>query len=92
MPQPIVTGEVYRQIIVDGTYYQVWCLLVAHNGKHVIAWLNDAYQHDEKSTVARTTSHLEGGVNAGIKELVRRHRGMNENHARAIHTFWPITQ
>ncbi|HLR55257.1 MAG TPA: IS1249 family transposase [Actinomycetales bacterium] len=236
IPQPPVTGEIYRQIIVDGTYFQGWCLLVAHNGKHVIGWqwcdrenkaawaallerfpapdvvvtdggtglraaldlkwkrtriqrcyfhifaavrrhttlnprleagkeilaltrqlmrvndldeaatwmgdyatweakwaqflkertypkigvqrprwvkpsqkwwwthislrrvqglyrhlirdqslftwLNEAYQQDEKSTVARTTSRLEGGVNAGIKELLRRHRGMNENHAR----------
>lgn len=236
VPQPVTTGEIYRQIIVDGTYFQGWCLLVAHNGKDVIAWqwcdreskaawgellkrlpapdvvvtdggaglraaldtywkhtriqrcyfhifavvrrhttlnprleagkevlaltrqlmrvddldaaavwmgayaswearwadflkertypkagvqrpkwvkpsqkwwythislrrvqglyrhlirdqslftwLAEAYQQDEKSTVARTTSRLEGGVNAGIKELLRRHRGMNENHAR----------
>src|SRR5690625_1790105 len=38
VPQPVATGEVYRQIIVDGTYFQGWCLLVAHNGRHVIAW------------------------------------------------------
>src|SRR5699024_9544124 len=48
----------------------------------LFTWLNEAYQQDEKSTVARTTSRLEGGVNAGIKELLRRHRRMNENHAR----------
>jgi len=38
VPQPVVTGEIYGQIIVDGTYFQGWCLLIAHNGKHVIAW------------------------------------------------------
>src|SRR5690625_3545876 len=236
VPQPVVTGEVYRQIIVDGTYFQGWCLLVAHNGRHVIAWqwcdreskaawaallsrlpapdvvvtdggrglraaldtywkptriqrcyfhilaavrrhttlnprleagkeilaltrklmhvnnldaaavwmgdyatweakwdlflkertypktgverpkwarpsqkwwythqelrrvqglyrhlirdkslftwLDNAYRQDAKPTVERTTSRLEGGVNAGIKHLLRNHRGMSENHAR----------
>lgn len=38
VPQPVVTGEVYRQVIVDGTYFQGWCLLVAFNGSHVIGW------------------------------------------------------
>src|SRR5690625_2172961 len=38
VPHPVTTGEIYRQIIVDGTYFQGWCLLVAHNGRHVIAW------------------------------------------------------
>src|SRR5690625_3117312 len=236
VPQPVTTGEIYRQIIVDGTYFQGWCLLVARNGRHVIAWqwcdreskaawaallsrlpapdvvvtdggrglraaldtywkptriqrcyfhilaavrrhttlnprleagkeiltltrklmhvnnldaaavwmgdyatweakwdlflkertypklgverpkwarpsqkwwythqelrrvqglyrhlirdkalftwLDDAYRQDAKPTVERTTSRLEGGVNAGIKHLLRRHRGMSENHAR----------
>lgn len=38
VPQPVVTGEVYRQIIVDGTYFGSWCVLIAHNGSHVIGW------------------------------------------------------
>lgn len=38
VPQPAVTGEIYRQIIVDGTYFSSWCVLVAHNGRHVIGW------------------------------------------------------
>lgn len=38
VPQPSVTGEIYRQIIVDGTYFGTWCVLVAHNGSHVIGW------------------------------------------------------
>ena len=33
-----ITGEVYDQLFIDGIYlpYQ-WCLLVAHNGTHVVA-------------------------------------------------------
>jgi hypothetical protein len=38
VPQPEPTGEVHRQIIVDGTYLQGWCVLIAHNGSHVIGW------------------------------------------------------
>lgn len=38
VPQPGVTGEIYRQILVDGTYFGSWCLLIAHNGSHVIGW------------------------------------------------------
>lgn len=38
VPQPDPTGQVHRQIIVDGTYLQGWCVLIAHNGRHVIGW------------------------------------------------------
>lgn len=38
VPQPERTGEVHRQIIVDGTYFGGWCVLIAHNGSHVIGW------------------------------------------------------
>ena len=38
VPQPDPTGEVHRQIIVDGTYFGGWCVLIAHNGTHVIGW------------------------------------------------------
>ena len=34
----MATGEIYRQILVDGTYFGSWCLLIAHNGTHVIGW------------------------------------------------------
>ena len=37
-PPPDPTGEVHRQIIVDGTYFNGWCVLIAHNGRHVIGW------------------------------------------------------
>lgn len=38
-PQPNITGEIYDQIFIDGTYltYQ-WCLLIARNNQgHVVA-------------------------------------------------------
>ncbi|WP_425574503.1 IS1/IS1595 family N-terminal zinc-binding domain-containing protein, partial [Nesterenkonia aethiopica] len=38
VPQPDPTGEVHRQVIVDGTYFNGWCVLIAHNGTHVIGW------------------------------------------------------
>ncbi|GAB3179770.1 hypothetical protein GCM10027060_08110 [Nesterenkonia halophila] len=31
-PRPDPTGEVHRQIIVDGTYFGGWCVLIAPNG------------------------------------------------------------
>lgn len=38
VPQPVTTGEIHRQILVDGTYFGSWCVLIAHNGSHVIGW------------------------------------------------------
>lgn len=38
IPQPVPTGQVHRQVIVDGTYFNGWCVLIAHNGHHVIGW------------------------------------------------------
>ena len=32
IPQPERTGEVHRQVIVDGTYFNGWCVLIAHKG------------------------------------------------------------
>ena len=40
VPTPAIeiTGEVYRQLFIDGIYLPYhWCLLVAHNGNHVVA-------------------------------------------------------
>lgn len=46
---------------------------------HLFTWLEQA--HPERA-IARTTSPLEGGINAGIKNLLRAHRGLTEDHAR----------
>lgn len=36
VPQPTVSGEVYPTIMLDGTYMQGWCLLIAFSGKRVL--------------------------------------------------------
>lgn len=38
VPQPGATGEVHQVVMLDGTYFQDWCLLIAYTGTHVIAW------------------------------------------------------
>lgn len=59
------------------------------NDKSLFTWLDDTYlDHDQRRTVARTTSPLEGGINAGIKELLRQHRGLNQDHARRAVEWW----
>lgn len=46
---------------------------------HLFTWI----EHSTKEqNIDRTTSPLEGGINAGIKELLRNHRGLSEAHAR----------
>lgn len=38
VPHPSPTGEVDEVLMVDGTYLQGWCLLIASNGTHVRDW------------------------------------------------------
>jgi hypothetical protein len=38
VPQPEPTGQIHRQIIVDGTYFGGWCVLIAFDGQHVLGW------------------------------------------------------
>lgn len=39
VPRPLVTGEVYDQVLLDGIYLAYgWCLITATNGKQVIDW------------------------------------------------------
>lgn len=47
--------------------------------EHLFTWLSHCQPEE---TIARTTSPLEGGINAGIKELLRNHRGLSDDHAR----------
>ena len=32
------TGEIHDQIMLDGTYFNGWCVLIAYTGTHVIDW------------------------------------------------------
>lgn len=36
--QPITTGEILPTVMLDGTYLQGWCLLIAFSGQHVLGW------------------------------------------------------
>lgn len=38
VPQPVVTGEIDQLLMLDGTYLQGWCLIIASNGTHVRGW------------------------------------------------------
>ena len=37
-PCVVPTGEIHHQIMLDGTYFNGWCVLIAHTGTHVIDW------------------------------------------------------
>ena len=39
VPKPLTTGEVCDQVLLDGIYLPYgWCLIIATNGRQVIAW------------------------------------------------------
>lgn len=38
VPQPINTGEIHDVLMIEGTYLQGWCLLIAYTGTHVAGW------------------------------------------------------
>ncbi|MDO5745989.1 MAG: IS1249 family transposase, partial [Micrococcaceae bacterium] len=38
IPEAPVTGEIHQQIMLDGTYFNGWCVLIAYTGSHVVAW------------------------------------------------------
>ena len=37
-PSVVPTGEIHHQIMLDGTYFNGWCVLIALTGTHVIDW------------------------------------------------------
>ena len=37
-PQVSPTGEIHDQIMLDGTYFNGWCVLIAYTGEYVIDW------------------------------------------------------
>lgn len=46
----------------------------------------------EMPGVPRTSNHVEGGVNARLKELIRRHRGLSPERKRAVAAFFLISK
>lgn len=37
-PQPIPTGQIHRYLMLDGTYFNGYCVLTAFNGTYVVDW------------------------------------------------------
>lgn len=76
MPKPLVTGEVYDQVLLDGIYLAYgWCLITATNGEKIIAWQwcqrenSAAYQAIMNRLPAPTVVVTDGG--AGIVKALR---------------------
>jgi hypothetical protein len=46
-----------------------------------------ASEHDGLA-ISSTTNRIEGGINAGLRDLLRRHRGMPEAHQRRAVEWW----
>ena len=38
VPPPTPTGQIHNVLILDGTYFQKWCVLIATDGKHILDW------------------------------------------------------
>lgn len=38
VPQPAPTGEVHEVVMLDGTYFQGWCVLIAYAHPFVLGW------------------------------------------------------
>lgn len=38
VPPPAPTGQIHEQIMLDGTYFNGWCVLIAFTGSHVVDW------------------------------------------------------
>ncbi|WP_418906632.1 IS1249 family transposase [Glutamicibacter endophyticus] len=51
--------------------------------RHLFTWLEDTH-HEDREELPRTTSPLEGAVNAPIKEILRAHRGLSADHAMTL--------
>lgn len=52
---------------------------------HLFTYLDP--EHDSLA-ISSTTNSIEGGINAGLRDLLRRHRGMPEHHQRRAIQWW----
>lgn len=55
---------------------------------HLTNALPHLFTFTELSGTPRTSNHVEGGVNARLKELVRRHRGMSPERKRVLAAYF----
>lgn len=79
VPHPHHNGVIHDAIMIDDTYFATWCLLVAYNGSHVIAW-----QWAERENTAAYRALLDKLVTPRVT-ITDGHRG---SYAAITHT-WP---
>lgn len=80
VPQPRTTGQVHDVVMLDGTYlHNGWCLLVAYDTRHVIAW---QWCNHEKQIAYE---HLLTPLPPPVMVIVDGHAGA----LAAITTTWP---
>lgn len=81
VPQAVGTGEIHPVIMLDGTYFNGWCVLVAYTGQHVIAW-----QWCDREKHASWAALLQQ-VPAPAVAVVDGHKGLES----ALREHWPET-
>jgi hypothetical protein len=81
-PQAPVTGEVHPVVMLDGTYFNGWCVLVAYTGSHVIAW-----QWCDREKHASWSALLQQ-IPAPDVAVVDGHKGLES----ALRECWPETK
>lgn len=82
VPQAPVTGEVHPVVMLDGTYFNGWCVLVAYTGSHVIAW-----QWCDREKHASWSALLQQ-IPAPDVAVVDGHKGLES----ALREHWPETK
>ena len=83
-----VTGaytKVYTHQRVRAAYQS---LLSLHRRDLLFTYLQPPPTTIDPDNLAATTNSLEGGINAPIKELARRHRGLSLPHQRTVMDWW----
>lgn len=80
-PTPAPTGEIHRYLMLDGTYFNGYCVLVAYNGTHVISW-----QFCDREKTASWTALIQGLTPPDIAVV-----DGNRPLERVIANLWPDT-
>jgi len=78
-PQAPVTGEIHPVLMLDGTYFNGWCVLVAYTGDHVVAW-----QWCDREKHASWSALLQQ-LPAPAMVIVDGHKGLES----ALRQHWP---
>jgi Transposase, Mutator family len=81
-PRPPVTGEIHPQIMLDGTYFNGWCVLIAYTGSRVIDW-----QWCDREKHASWSALLQR-IPAPVVAIVDGHRGLES----ALREHWTGTK